>query len=107
MPIFNLPKFLPNITVTNILFYTSCIKLLLTCTSKTETSSDSNSGSSSTNPIIAGAVGGVVTVLFVIILLCVVFLYRKYRLHKKKAYSIPTMYSNADAHSGNNNYYST
>ena len=42
--------------------------------------------------------------LFVIILLCAVFLYRKYRLHKKKAYSIPTMYSNADAHSASNNY---
>ena len=101
--VFNLPKFY-LILLSPIFYSIHYVSSYYShvYTSKTDTSSDSNSGSSSAIPIIAGAVGG--AVLFVIILLCVVFLYRKYRLHKQKAYSIPTMYPNADAHSASNNY---
>ena len=49
-------------------------------------SSSNNSDSRSSIPIIAGTIGGVV--LFIIILLIVVLLYWKWRLHKKKTYSI-------------------
>ena len=58
----------------------------------TSESNDSRSGSSV--PIIAGATGGAVS--FIVILLIVVFLYWKWRLRKKETYSIPTTYWNAD-----------
>ena len=102
-----LPKFHQILaTVTKISLYTECFKLILifACISKTETSSDSTSGSGVPIPVIAGAGGGGGAVLFVIILLCVVFLCCKHRSQKKKAYSISTMYSSIDAHSDNNNY---
>ena len=58
------------------------------------TSASNDSGSGSSVPIIAGATGGAVS--FIIILLVVAFLYWKWRLQKKKTYSIPTTYWNAD-----------
>ena len=69
--------------------------------SKTDSSSNSDSGNGLPIPIIAGAGGG--AVLFLIILFCVVLLCCKWRLRKKKTYSISTIHSNADAQSGSKN----
>jgi len=61
-------------------------------------STDNNSDNGLPIPVIAGAAGGAVTILFLIIPFCVVFLCYK-RSRKKKAYQVSTVHLNAGGQS--------
>ena len=60
-------------------------------------SNEGDSSSQSSIPVIAGAAGG--TVLFVIILVCVIVIFCVKRSQKRKSYPITSIYSNEHAHS--------
>jgi len=62
------------------------------------TSTDNNSDNGLPIPIIAGAAGGAVAILFLIILFCVLFLCYK-RSRKKKVYLVSTVHLNAGGQS--------